>query len=111
MNRLTRRRPAAVIGAAMLPGRAAMASTRAVLFKNPECGCCEGHAAYLRQQGFDLEVRDVGNLDQLSREAGVPDELQGCHLIRIDGYVVEGHVQASTIRKLLRERPDIIGVS
>jgi hypothetical protein len=47
----------------------------------------------------------------MSREAGVPDELQGCHLIRVDGYVVEGHVQASTIRKLLRQRPDIIGIT
>lgn len=111
MNRLTRRQLAATIGAAMLPLSAVAANTKAVLLKNPQCGCCEGHAAYLRQEGFDVETQDVNNLDQMSREAGVPDELQGCHLIRVDGYVVEGHVQASTIRKLLRERPDVIGIT
>lgn len=111
MLHTTRRRLALLAAAAVLPLPARAAPTHAVLYKNPQCGCCEGHAAYLRQEGFDVEVKEVGNLDQLSREAGVADEFQGCHLIRIDGYVVEGHVQASTIRRLLRDRPDIIGVT
>ena len=111
MNRVTRRRLAAIVVAASLPSLALAAPTKAVMFKNPQCGCCEGHADYLRQHGFDVEVRPTNNLDQLSRMAGVPDELQGCHLIQVDGYVVEGHVEAATIRKLLAERPDIRAIT
>ena len=111
MNRLTRRQLGAVLAAAALPLPALAASTRAVLFKNPQCDCCEGHAEYLRQQGFDVAVRPTNNLDQMSRLAGVPEHLRGCHLIQVDGYVVEGHVQASMIRKLLAERPDIAAIT
>ncbi len=111
MNRFTRRRLGAVLAAMALPMPALAAGTRAVLFKNPQCGCCEGHAEYLRQEGFDVEVKPTNDLDQMSRRAGVPDELQGCHLIQVDGYVVEGHVQASTIRRLLRERPDLAAIT
>lgn len=111
MNRFTRRHFAAVLAATALPLPAFAAGTQAVLFKNPQCGCCEGHAEYLRQEGFDVEVKPTNDLDQMSRRAGVPEELQGCHLIQVDGYVVEGHVQASTIRKLLSERPDLAAIT
>jgi hypothetical protein len=107
MNRFTRRHLGIVLAAMVLPMPALAAGPQAVLFKNPQCGCCEGHAEYLRQEGFDVEVRPTHDLGQMSRRAGVPDELQGCHLIQIDRYVVEGHVEASTIHKLLRERPDV----
>lgn len=108
---MTRRRLGTILVAAPLPLPALAAPTRAVLYKNPQCGCCEGHAEYLRQEGFDVEVRPTNNLDQMSRLAGVPEDLQGCHLIQVDGYVVEGQVQASTIRKLLRERPDVAAIT
>lgn len=108
MNRMTRRRLAAFLAAAAalpLPALAAPTAVRAVLYKNPQCDCCEAYAAYLRREGFEVEVRPVNDLDAMSRAVGVPDGMEGCHLVQIDGYVVEGHVQASTIRKLLAERP------
>ena len=111
MNRVTRRRLAAVFLAATLPLPALAAPTKAVMFKNPQCGCCEGHAEYLQQHGFEVEVRPTNDLDQLSRMAGVPDELQGCHLIQVGGYAVSGHVEADVIRKLLAERPDIRAIT
>lgn len=111
MNQITRRRLAATLIAATLPLPALAAPTKAVLFKSPQCGCCEGHAEYLRQEGFEVEVRPTNDLDQMSRLAGVPGELQGCHLIQVDGYVVEGHVLAPIIRKLLRERPDVSAIT
>lgn len=111
MNRMTRRSLAATLIAATLPLPALAVPTKAVLFKSPQCGCCEEHAEYLRQEGFEVEVRPTNDLDQMSRLAGVPGELQGCHLIQVDGYVVEGHVLASIIRKLLRERPDVSAIT
>ena len=92
-------------------GAAAVAGENDVmLYKNPQCGCCEGHAEHLRQSGFNVTEQATHDLAQMSREAGVPEILEGCHLAFVDGYVVSGHVPASTVRKLLAERPDIKGV-
>src|SRR4051794_14154799 len=63
-----------------------------VLYKNPQCSCCEGYADYLRQNGFKVEVKPTHDLAEISRKAGVPPKLQGCHTSFIDGYVVDGHV-------------------
>lgn len=82
-----------------------------MLYKNPQCGCCGGHAEHLRQSGFNVTEQVTHDLAQMSQEAGIPEELQGCHLAFIDGYVVSGHVPARTVRKLLTERPDIKGVT
>ena len=81
------------------------------LFKLPQCGCCEGYADYLRANGFTVTVKPTDGLAEMSRAAGIPDELQGCHLSMIDGYAVSGHVPINTVKKLLSERPDIKGVT
>jgi len=83
----------------------------ATLYKNPECGCCEGYADYLRANGFTVTVKPTHDLVGMSRDAGIPDDFQGCHLSMIDGYVVSGHVPIGTVNKLLTERPDIKGVT
>ena len=86
--------------------------THATMYKMPYCDCCEGHAAYLRANGFDLEIKEVDDLAPLRRAAGVPEAMDGCHMIKTDGLVVEGHISAPTIRKLLTERPKgVIGIS
>jgi hypothetical protein len=81
------------------------------LYKNPQCGCCEGHADYLRQNGFDVKVLATHDLPLIKREHDVPDELAGCHTILTDGYVIEGHISAEIIKRLLNERPAITGIS
>jgi hypothetical protein len=81
------------------------------LYKNPQCGCCEGYADYLRENGFAVTVKPTHDLSGMSRETGIPDDVQGCHLSFIDGYVVSGHVPVGTVNKLLTERPDIKGVT
>lgn len=86
-------------------------SIKGTLYKNPQCGCCQGHADYLRQQGFELEVVATHDLPTIKRQHGVPQKLEGCHTLLIDGYVIEGHVPASSIKRLLAERPDIKGIS
>lgn len=86
-------------------------ATEAIIYKNPNCGCCENYADYLRDNGFKVSVKPTHEPSAMSGEHGVPDELQGCHLGLIDGYVVSGHVPISIVTKLLQERPAIKGVT
>ena len=78
----------------------------ATIIKNPQCGCCESYADYLRQNGFKVTVKASHDLALMKREMGVPDDFSGCHTMVLDKYVVEGHVPVSAIDKLLAERPD-----
>ena len=89
----------------------APAARDAVLYKNPSCGCCEEHASYLRSHGYSVKVVETHDLDGIKRQHAVPEELFGCHTVLIGGYVVEGHVPAVALARLLRERPAIRGIS
>ena len=102
---------AALLASVALPWPALADAIHATLYKNPQCGCCENYAAYLRQNGFDVEVKPTNDLAQISSEAGVPAQLEGCHTMFVDGYVVDGHVPVGTINKLLTERPAIAGIT
>ncbi len=81
------------------------------LYKTPQCGCCEGYADYLRQNGFEVTVKPTHELPQMSRMAGIPENFEGCHLSMIDGYVVSGHVPVATVERLLSEKPKIVGIT
>lgn len=94
-----------------LPWPALADAIQATMFKMPQCGCCEGHAAHLRQNGFEVEIKESADLSQLSAGAGIPAEMEGCHTIFIDGYVVGGHVPAGVIKQMLAERPAIAGIT
>lgn len=83
----------------------------ATLYKNPQCGCCQDHAAYLRRHGYRVKEIATHDLEGLRQQHGVPEQLYGCHTILVGGYVVEGHVSAPIIDRLLRERPKIRGIS
>ena len=111
MNRRQFCRAALLVTGAALPLPALAAPTRATLYKNPQCSCCEGYAAYLRKNGFEVEVKPTNDLDQISQKAGVPEKLQGCHTMFVENYVVDGHVPVEVIRKLLSERPAIAGIT
>lgn len=96
---------------ATIPLSAAEEKPPALLYKNPQCGCCEGYADYLRANGYTVTVKPTHNLSLIKREHGVPEKFEGCHTTLIDGYVVEGHVPVGTLNKLLSERPKIKGIS
>lgn len=101
-----------VLASALVGAAPVLAGEKDVmLYKNPECGCCEGYADYLRENGFIVTVKPTHDLAAMSSGAGIPDDLQGCHLTMVDGYVVSGHVPIGTVNKLLTERPDIKGVT
>ncbi len=85
----------------------------ASLFRSPYCGCCLGHAEYLKNEGYEVEVVEMEQdaLTALKQSKNIPAGLQGCHTVMIEGYVVEGHVPVEAIEKLLAERPEITGIS
>jgi len=83
----------------------------AILYKNPQCRCCESYAAYLRDNGFEVEVKPTNDLAEISRKAGVPEQMEGCHTMFIDGYVIDGHVPVDVVRKLLSAKPAIAGIT
>jgi hypothetical protein len=79
--------------------------------KSPGCGCCEAWIEHLRAAGFTVEARNATNLSAVRSKLGVPRKLAGCHTATVNGYVVEGHVPAEQVRRLLHEKPDVAGIS
>ena len=94
----------------MLFAQLALAA-EATVYKTPQCGCCKEYVDYLRQNGFTVKTVDLHDLTLTKRKYGVPKALEGCHTTVIDGYVIEGHVPAASIKRLLSERPAIKGIS
>lgn len=101
----------AIVALLTLPAPALAASTHAILYKKPQCKCCDEYAAYLRNSGFEVDVKITNDLGQISSNAGIPEKFEGCHTMFVDGYVVEGLVSVNVIRKLLSERPAIVGIT
>ena len=93
------------------PATAAADRVRAVMYKNPGCECCDGHAEALRRAGFDVTVVPTANLAAVKARAGVPASLEGCHTLIVDGYAVEGHVPVAAVQRLLAERPPVRGIA
>ena len=99
----------AVAGAA---GRAgATALPELVVYKSPTCGCCVDWVKHLRASGFTVKTVDVQDLAAIRQKFGVPDRLAACHTAVVGGYVVEGHVPASAVKRLLAEKPSVVGIS
>jgi hypothetical protein len=82
-----------------------------LVYKSATCGCCKGWIAHLEAEGFTVDARDVRDLMTVKRDGGVPPAMSSCHTAIVDGYVVEGHVPADQVKRLLVERPDIAGIA
>jgi len=82
-----------------------------LVYKTEACGCCNGWIAHLEAAGFTVDARNVTDLTSIKRDAGVPTADASCHTALVDGYVVEGHVPADQIRRLLAERPAVTGIA
>jgi hypothetical protein len=92
--------------AVAVTGRARAAAAGSLqVFKTPGCGCCEGWAEHLRANGFACDVAERADLASVKDRLGVPVSLRSCHTGTLDGYVVEGHVPAAALQRLLAERP------
>lgn len=92
---------------------AATAATAAsvVVYKSPLCGCCAKWVDHMRARGFAVTVRDTADVTPVKTANGVTEQLASCHTALVGGYVVEGHVPAEDIQRLLRERPAVAGLA
>lgn len=82
-----------------------------VVYKSPTCGCCSKWIRHLEQAGFTVTAHDTANVAPIKRRHGVPQALESCHTALVGGYVVEGHVPADVMQRLLRERPAVAGIA
>jgi len=82
-----------------------------IMYKPVSCECCSGWAEHLRAQGFNVVTKKREDMDVIKAKYGVTDKLASCHTAIIDGYVIEGHVPAADVERLLKERPDIVGLT
>ena len=101
---------AAALGAFAIRSSFAADATQVEVWKDPSCGCCGEWVSYLRKAGFAVTVRDKGNTAARAR-ASIDVKYGSCHTAFVDGYALEGHVPVREIRRLLKERPDAIGLA
>ena len=92
---------------------AAAALPKVTVYKTSSCGCCRLWVDHMKQSGFDVQAMDVSSADvrAVSKVAGLKDEDSSCHTSKIGSYVVEGHVPADDIKRMLKEKPAIAGLS
>lgn len=100
-----------VLAGAAGPAPAHAADETIEVWKSPNCGCCGLWVQHLRESGFEVVAHDVADLATIKRMAGVPDHLQACHSAKAGDYVIEGHVPATAIARLLDELPDLAGLA
>lgn len=103
----------------MLPMTAAWGQTQSpveklpsmIVYKNPSCGCCHKWVEHMEKNGFEVKTVDTGNPDAVKDRLGVPDNMRSCHVGVVGDYLIEGHVPADLVKKLLKERPDVAGLT
>jgi hypothetical protein len=113
---LDRRRFLTVLGSAgtilaMKPAFAEAGLPKVIVSKDPSCGCCSGWVDHLKTAGFPVEVHETAGVNRVKARLGVPDALASCHTAEVGGYVIEGHVPAEAIKRLLTEKPQAKGAA
>ena len=81
------------------------------VYKTPTCGCCAKWVEHMKQNGFTVHVTDLNDLSTIKSKHGVPSKVQSCHTGVVNGYVVEGHVPAADVKRMLKERPAVAGLA
>lgn len=89
------------------------AANAITVYKTATCGCCTEWVRHMEQAGFDPTVHDVRRAELIERKKGlgIDSGLAACHTATIQGYVVEGHVPAADVRRMLAEKPEIAGIA
>ncbi|ATE61104.1 DUF411 domain-containing protein [Thauera sinica] len=104
--------PGALACAAVLALPPAVAAADEVMmYKDPNCGCCGKWAEHMRAGGFAVKEIATPGMGEVKRTAGVPQALGSCHTAKVGGYVIEGHVPAADVKRLLAEKPAIAGIA
>jgi len=91
--------------------RSAVTGAAVTVFKDPNCGCCKEWIEHLRKHAFKVTARDTSDVSGIKRSGRVPQQLVSCHTAFVNGYVIEGHVPAEDIKRLLKEKPKVAGLA
>lgn len=94
-----------------LPALAAPSATEVQVFKSPSCGCCGSWVEHMRSAGFTVKVTEVDDTTAARKRLGLPDRYGSCHTATVGGYVLEGHVPAAEVKRLLASKPKAIGLA
>jgi len=87
------------------------AKPQMTVYKSATCGCCSKWVEHMQANGFEVKAINVDDIDKVKRERGVPADAASCHTAIVNGYVVEGHVPADAVQKMLKEKPSIAGIA
>jgi hypothetical protein len=99
-------------GAARVSPAGADASTPTItVYKDPGCGCCKSWIEHIVKHGYRVDAKDTPDMIEVKRALGIPDGLSACHTAVVNGYLIEGHVPAADIARLLKEKPKIAGLA
>lgn len=101
----------AVIGIGAQQARQAPPKQAVTVYKTPTCGCCSKWVDHMKSKGFDVKAIDMEDVDPIKRSHGVPRNAESCHTALVGGYVVEGHVPADAVQRMLRDKPAIAGIA
>lgn len=102
---------AAFVVVAVQGAQAPASSPVIEVYKSPTCGCCTAWVKHVRKAGFRTVVHDTADVQPVKDRLGVPEVLISCHTARVGNYVIEGHVPADVIQRLLKEKPAIAGIA
>ena len=81
------------------------------VYKDASCGCCKSWIEHLVKHGYRVDAKDSPDMTEVKRSLGIPDALSACHTGVVNGYLIEGHVPAADIKRLLREKPKVTGLA
>lgn len=97
--------------AALLAAPVLAATGPVTVYKSPTCGCCEDWVTHMRESGFEVNSIDTEHMESIKVRAGVKRELASCHTAHVGGYVIEGHVPAADVKRLLEQQPEVRGLT
>lgn len=111
MNMISNLSLGLILGATFLSTGAFAEDPKITVYKSPTCGCCTKWVSHLRENGFEVETTDLNDLRIIKSMSGIKPEQASCHTAKVDGYVIEGHVPADDIKRLLAEHPEARGLA
>lgn len=96
---------------AQSPATTKQSSVAVTVYKDPNCGCCKEWIEHLRKHAFKVTAKDTSDVSGIKRSGRLPQQLASCHTAFVNGYVIEGHVPAEDIKRLLKEKPKVAGLA
>lgn len=89
----------------------AMEGELMTVYKSPSCGCCNDWIDIMKNKGFEVNAIETNEVNTIKQKAGLKAGQTSCHTAFADGYVIEGHVDYTAVKKMLEEKPDIVGIT